>query len=134
MTKAERIQKLLAFVGAGITPPPSVFHASTLPLPVHIGLREKMRANTLLDDRDVVDISFDPAHPLVISIFTALEDRRGKMFDRHKEEVPVFDDFLNFAIDVLRGRARALILEQFEAEERERKDIRASLRMNELDL
>lgn len=136
MTKTEHIQKLIAFIETNPKRPTPKFVSPTpLPSLVHDELHKRMIKNALLHDRDVLEISFTPEKPGVISIFTALESRHnGSLFDKHSEEVPVFDEFLDFAISVLRNRAHNIIVAQFEAEEYQRKQLRVEGRMRELGL
>ncbi len=138
MTKTEHIQKLIAFTQTNLMRPSNKFVAPTpLPRDLRDALVKRMKGNTtaLLDDRDVVEVSFYPASPDTISIYTALESgHNGSKFDAYNEEVHVFDEFLDFAISVLRNRVSNIIFAQLEAEENQRKQLRVEARMRELGL
>lgn len=131
MTKIDHIKKLLSFLGGGADK-----FIAPRPLPSNLCkmIGDRMRDGSKLDD-DVVDIWLCSAKPLAISIFTALESHHnGSLYDEHSEEVPVFDEFLDFAIGVLRNRAHNIVHAQIEAEENQRKQMRAEARMKELGL
>lgn len=136
MTKTEHIHKLITFIETNLTNPTKKFVAPpSLPREIRGELLKRMIKNALLSDRDVLEISFAPEHPNVISIFTALESRHnGSLFDKHSEEIPVFDEFLDFAISVLKNQAHNVVGAQLEAEENQRKQLRVEARMKELGL
>jgi hypothetical protein len=135
MTKTEHIQKLIAFIETNLINPTRKFVAPPLPSKLYIQLLARVQRHEVLTDRDVLEVSFDPEKPGVISIFSALESRHnGSLFDKHSEEVPVFDEFLDFAISVLRNQVHNVILGQLEAEENQRKQLRVEGRIRELGL
>lgn len=136
MTKTEHIQKLLAFIGTNLIGKQTKFIAPRpLPCEVHEALYKRMQCPSALRDSDVLEISFDPEHPRTISVFTALESHHnGSLYNEHSEEILVFDEFLDFAIDVLRNRVHSIVLAQIESEENQRKQLRAEARMKELGL
>lgn len=129
---------MISFTQANLTKPSKKFVAPTpLPRDLRDVLVKRMKGNmtALLDDRDVVEVSFYPTSPDTISIHTALESgHNGSEFDTHDEDVPVFDEFLDFAISVLRNRAHNVVLGQIESEENQRKQLRAEAKMKELGL
>jgi hypothetical protein len=136
MTKTDHIQKLLDFISTNLTHKAKKFVAPRpLPRELHDKLIKRVVKIALLYDRDVLEISFDPQRPLVISVFTALESHHnGSLYDEHTEQVPVFDEFLDFAISVLRNQVHNIVLGQLEAEEKQRKELRVHARMKELGL
>ncbi len=136
MTKIEHVKKLLAYIESGLKNPTGRFTAPPLPRQLHDVLVSRMIGNTMLTDRDVVDISFDPEKPSEISIFTALRDHHHsrKLFDEYSESIPVFDEFLDFTISVLRNRAHGKILAGFTSDEAQRLQMRVEGRLKELGL
>jgi len=86
-------------------------------------------------DKDEITISFCLDKPTVIHVHTCLiSGHNGDEYDRYDEEIPIFESFLDFAIDVERNRIHGDIAREIAEEERKHLADLATARMRELGL
>jgi hypothetical protein len=85
--------------------------------------------------RDIVNISLSIAEPEIIKIYTAQESHHnGIEWDAYHETIPVFEEFLDFTISVLRNRVSNKIADAIKTEEKRKLNERIEKQMQDLKL
>jgi hypothetical protein len=98
-------------------------------------ISERMKQPDKMIDRDIIDISLSVAEPKAIRIYTAQESHHnGSEWDQYNETIPVFEEFLDFAISVLRNRVYHEIAKAINAEEARKLRERIEKQMQDLGL
>lgn len=89
---------------------------------IELEKRTKLAEGGLLDPDEVI-ISFSPfSEPPIIRVGTAMTSHHnGSSYSGQIYDVPLFEEFADFAISVLRNRAHNKISEGLERDEYERK-------------
>lgn len=124
--KKQLVRRLLSYLEVEMFEDPRGPYSSRITELVAARMREPSR----LVKRDIVVIQLSLKDTDTITIHTAQESHHnGDEWDKYQEKIPVFEEFLDYAIAILRNRVSEKVRLEIERENEEALRARIQLKM-----